>query len=78
MNTHQELNQEQLEQIAGGTVYDNESKEVILAEARRLAVDWKNRGVSLAYALEMLPRYFFIRGKTTKEEIAQIVKEVYA
>ena len=76
-NIMKELKREQLEAVTGGTVYDNESREVILAEARRLSIDWKNRGVSLSYALEMLPRYFFIRGKTTKEDIAEIVKEVY-
>lgn len=72
-----ELNMNELGNVAGGTVYDDLSAEEILEEARKLAIWWKEQGRPLEAALDTLSRYMFIPGKVTRAEVDQIIKEVY-
>lgn len=69
---------EMMEKVSGGATWnDDATREEILANARRTAAEWVARHDKLANALELLPRYFFVPGKTTKEEITAIVREAY-
>ena len=74
-----DINSEMLDKVAGGTVYDDPSVTVeeINKAARETAQEWKDNKWYLDRALDLLPRYFFIPGKNTKEDIILIIKEVY-
>ncbi len=72
------LNTEELEQAAGGICLpDDASAEDILAAARQTAREWKNSNMSLATCLDMISRYFFVPGKTTREMIQEAIREEF-
>ena len=66
-----------LDHVTGGYGYYDEPVEVILEEARQTAIWWKEHGRFLENALDLLSRYYFFPGKTTRQQIDQIIIEVY-
>lgn len=72
------LNTEELEKVAGGiSLPDDASAEEILAAARKTAREWKNDNMSLNTCLDMVSRYYFVPGKTTREMIKDIIREEF-
>ncbi len=72
------LNKEELEQATGGICLpDDATAEDILAAARQTAREWKNTNMSLNTCLDMVSRYFFVPGKTTKEMIQEVIREEF-
>ena len=72
------MSKEELEKIAGGICLpDDASAEDILDAARRTAGEWKNSNMSLNTCLDMVSRYFYVPGKTTREVVRDIIREEY-
>lgn len=73
-----ELNLKALEQIAGGICLpENASAEEILDAARKTAKEWKNSNMSMDTCLDMVSRYYFVPGKTTREMVKDIIREEF-
>ena len=78
MTSMNEIDFDKLDSVAGGVMlYDDLSPEEIKETARHYIQEWKDQGRSLADALELLTRYFCVPGKVEREEIAEIVREVF-
>ena len=72
------LSVEEMEQTAGGICLpDDASAEDIKGAARRTAREWKDSNMSLDKCLDMVSRYYYVPGKTTKEMIQGIIREEY-
>ena len=72
------LNTEELEKVAGGiSLPDDASVEDILNAARKTAQEWKKDNMSLTTCLDMVSRYYFVPGKTTREMIKDIIREEF-
>ena len=75
---NEKLNTEALEQVAGGVCLpDDASAEDIKGAARRTAREWKDSNMSLDKCLDMVSRYYYVPGKTTREMVMDIIREEY-
>lgn len=73
-----ELDFDKLDIVAGGVMfYDDLPVEEIKEIARHYIQEWKDQGRPLEDALELLTRYYSVPGKVEREEITEIVKEVF-